>query len=119
MLPLCPSRPSLTVNVTGSFPGVVMVTTVLCPSAPRWVVTVGVCPFWPFAPVSPLAPSWTNTVVGCEPSWLSTVISTPLWSTSSLRAAVTVGDFPSTPSLITARGLSGVNGWPGWAGSSW
>ena len=118
LLPFCPSTPSLTVNVTGSFPGVVNVTIVLCPSSPRWVVTVGVCPFRPAAPVSPLAPSWTNTVVGWEPSWLSIVTSTPLCP-SSLRTAVTVGDLPSIPSLITARGLSGVNGWPGCIGSSW
>ena len=106
-------------NVTGSFPGIVNVTTVLFPSSPRWVVTVGVWPSCPAAPVSPLAPSWTKTVVGCEPSWLSTVISTPLCPASSLRTAVTVGDFPSTPSLITASGFSGFNGCPGLAGSSW
>ena len=110
-----PSLPSLTTNDTGSLPGVVNVTIVLRPSAPRWVVTVGV---FPSSPASPLAPSLIRTVVGCEPSWLSIVISTPLFP-SSLRTAVTVGDTPFRPSLITANGFSGFNGCPGLAGSSW
>ena len=56
MVGVRPSLPSLMLTVTGSSPGTVNVMSVLRPSAPRAVVTLGVFPSRPAAPVSPRSP---------------------------------------------------------------
>ena len=50
-----PSFPSFTLTVTGSSPGTVNVMSVLRPSFPRAVVTLGVAPLSPFSPFAPSA----------------------------------------------------------------
>ena len=48
MVGVRPSLPSLMLATTGSSPGTVNVMSVLRPSAPRAVVTLGVAPLSPF-----------------------------------------------------------------------
>ena len=50
-----PSLPSFMLATTGSSPGTVNVMSVLRPSAPRAVVTLGVAPLSPFSPFAPSA----------------------------------------------------------------